>query len=88
MPDVGRLKGVRDCAILAVLLGCGLRRSEVVALTFDQIQQREGRWCLIDVSGKRGRIRTVSVPTWVKVAIDAWKSGAGLTGERIFRAIN
>jgi site-specific recombinase XerD len=87
-PDVGRLKGVRDCAILAVLLGCGLRRSEVVVLTFEQIQQREGRWCIIDLSGKRGRIRTVPVPTWVKVAIDAWISGAGITGDRVFRSIN
>ncbi len=87
-PDVSRLKGIRDCAILAVLLGCGLRRSEIVALTFEQIQQREGRWCIIDILGKRGRIRTVPVPAWVKVAIDAWQSAANLTGDRVFRSIN
>ena len=28
------MKGLRDRAILAVLLGCGLRRSEVAALAF------------------------------------------------------
>jgi integrase len=86
-PDVGTLKGLRDCAILAVLLGCGLRRSEVIALTFEQIQQREGRWCIIDLSGKRGRIRTVPVPTWVKVAIDVWKAAGGLAVGRVFRPI-
>ena len=32
-PDVGTLKGLRNQAILAALLGCGLRRSELVALT-------------------------------------------------------
>jgi len=42
-PDVTRLKGIRDRAILAVMLGGGLRRSEVAALTVDHVQQREGR---------------------------------------------
>jgi site-specific recombinase XerD len=43
-PDVSTVKGLRDRAILATLLGCGLRRSEVAALTFSHVQQRDGRW--------------------------------------------
>jgi len=42
--DITTLKGLRDRAIIAVLLGCALRRSEVAALTMGHVQQRDGRW--------------------------------------------
>src|SRR5712692_9859618 len=87
-PDIATLKGLRDRAILAVLLGCGLRRSEVAALTFRHVQQRDGRWCIVDLKGKHGRIRTAPVPTWVKVAIDAWTSAASLSAGHVFRPVN
>ena len=78
-PDVSTKKGLRDRAMLAVLLGCGLRRSEVAALTLKHIQQRDGRWCIVDLVGKHGRVRTIPMPTWVKVAIDVW-TAAGVPG--------
>jgi integrase len=87
-PDATTLKGLRDRAILAVLLGCGLRRSEVAALTVGHIQQRDGRWCIVDLVGKHGRVRTVPMPTWVKVATDAWTGPAGITDGEVFRALN
>src|SRR5579863_2676740 len=43
-PDVSTITGKRDRALFGVLIGCGLRRSEAAALTFEHIQQREGRW--------------------------------------------
>jgi site-specific recombinase XerD len=52
-PDATTTKGLRDRAILAVLLGCGLRRSEVAALTFAHVQQRDGRWCIVDLTVRR-----------------------------------
>jgi len=87
-PDTTTSKGLRDRAILAVLLGCGLRRSEVAALTFNHIQQRDGRWCIVDLLGKHGRIRTIPMPTWVKVAIDAWTSAAGVVDGQVFHPVN
>jgi len=87
-PDVTTKKGLRDRAIVAVLLGCGLRRSEVASLSFKHIQQRDSRLCVVDLVGKHGRVRTVPMPTWVKVAIDAWNSVAGITDGKVFRPVN
>src|SRR3982751_1249332 len=87
-PDISTTKGLRDRAILAVLLGCGLRRSEVAALTFGHVQQRDGRWCIVDLVGKHGRVRTAPMPNWVKVAIDAWVHAAVLEDGRVFRPVN
>src|SRR5664279_2951193 len=87
-PDAATTKGLRDRAILAVLLGCGLRRSEVAALTVGHVQQRDGRWCIVDLVGKHGRVRTIPVPTWVKVATDAWTSAAGVADGYVFRPVN
>ena len=36
------------------MLGCGLRRSEVAGLTFERVQQRDGRWAIVDLQGKGG----------------------------------
>jgi len=58
-PDATATKGLRDRAIPALLLGCGLRRSEVAALTMSHIQQRGGRWCIVDIVGRHSGVRTV-----------------------------
>jgi len=87
-PDTTTSKGLRDRAILAVLLGCGLRRSEVAALTFTHVQQRDGRWCIVDLVGKHGRVRTAPMPNWVKLAIDAWTSAGTLLEGQVFRPVN
>ena len=87
-PDSKSLKGKRDRALLALLIGCGLRRSELAHLSFWQIQQRDGRWALPDLVGKGGRVRTVPLPAWVKCAVDEWAAAAGLSEGKVFRSIN
>jgi len=83
-PNIKRIKGLRDRAILAVFIGAGLRRTELVNLQLDDIQQRDARWVIVDIIGKGGRVRSVPIAPWVKVAIDEWTSAAGITSGYIF----
>lgn len=86
-PDANTLKGKRDRAILAVLLGCGLRRRELADLDFTHLQQREEHWAIVDLVGKGGHIRTVPVPCWVKATVDAWVAAAELETGKLFRCV-
>ena len=86
-PDTSTVKGARDRAILAVLLGCGLRREECAGLTVEHIQQREGRWVIVDMVGKRNKMRSVPMPSWAKVAVDTWCQVAGIASGALFLSI-
>jgi len=81
------MEGKRDRAILAVLLGCALRRSELAALESRHIQQRDGRSVFVDLLGKGKRVRTAPIPPFVKVAIDAWTAAAGISEGPLFRRV-
>jgi len=81
------LRAKRDYAMLAMLFGCGFRRSELVGLEMHEIQIRQGHWAVVDLIGKGGHIRTVPIPEWVKSALDQWTAAAGVTGGKIFRAV-
>jgi len=37
------------------------------------IEQREGRWAIVDIVGKRDKMRTVPMPSWAKAIINAPK---------------
>ena len=82
------LRGKKNYAILAVLIGCGLRRGELLALRVDAIQLREEHWIIADLLGKAGHIRTIPIPAWVKAAVDAWKEASGITEDTLLRSIN
>src|SRR5882724_5832355 len=87
-PDRERLKGKRDRALLALLLACGLRRHEAVALTLDHLQQREEHWAIVDLMGKGGHVRTVPVPDWVRSELEEWLAAAGIDRGRLFLRVN
>ena len=87
VPDRASLKGKRDYVILALLVGCALRRNELAMLDVETIQMRENRWVLADLKGKGERIRTVPVPIWVKQGINVWMTAAGVEEGRLLRQV-
>lgn len=86
-PDRATLQGKRDAVVLGLLLGCGIRRAELCSLTVGHVQQRDRRWCIVDLVGKRKRVRTVPMPAWVHQDIADWIAAAGIEGPLV-RSIN
>jgi integrase len=50
--DRNSLRGKRDYAMLATLIGCGLRRGELLGLRVDAIGVREEHWVIADLNGE------------------------------------
>ena len=88
VPDRSTTKGKRDFCILALLVGCALRRRELASLTVEDIQMRENRWVIADLCGKGGRIRTVAIPMWVKQGINAWQVAVKIEEGPLLRSVN
>jgi site-specific recombinase XerD len=88
VPNQEKLIGKRDHALLALLIGCGLRRQELAQLKFEEIVEREGRAAIVDLVGKGRRVRTVAVPFWVKQSVDRWTQAAGITDGPLLRPVS
>jgi integrase len=65
-----------------------LRRAEAAGLQVDQLQDRDGRLCLVDLARKRGRIQTVPMPSEVADAVRVWLTASGVTAGRLFREVD
>lgn len=87
-PGTDKKKGKRDRVILALLVGCALRREELAGITFEHLQQRDGRWVIADLVGKGNRVRTVAVPAWAKAIVDVWAAAAGISEGSVLRPLN
>ena len=74
--------------MLAVLIGCGPRRGELLALRLESLQQREEHWS--------SRISSAEADTSARFRcrpgsgrrFDTWTTAAGITYGAIFRATN
>jgi integrase len=81
-PGTKTIKGLRDSAILGLLLALGLRRSEVCNLTWGHLMELEGHRVIANLQGKHGRIRTLKVPLWLWDLLIDWGEAAGLPMDR------
>lgn len=89
-PGVGTLAGLRDTALLAVLLCTGIREGELAALEVGDLRQRvAGELGLLVRSGKGGKARFVpwGQLSWALVIVDKWLKVAGIARGPVFREI-
>jgi len=80
-PGAITIKGARDRAILAVILGCGLNLYECAQLHVADIS-KGGTVSAVD-SGENRRV--VPLPDWVKATIDAYMKMSGVSNGVLFR---
>lgn len=73
--DLDTLQGVRDYAILTVLIGCGVRRSGIVGINENDlvlIQEQKKEYLTIKVREKGKKERYIPAPHEVRLAIKAY----------------
>jgi site-specific recombinase XerD len=89
-PDVGTVKGVRDTAIIAMLLCTGIREQELCNLELGDLRQRkENELALYVREGKGAETRLVPYGAldWCLVIVDKWLSVARITEGPVFCAV-
>lgn len=86
-PPAHTIRGRRDRAILALLIGTGLRRHELADLQSEQLCRRDARWIIADLKGKGGRVRTVPVADWVMRFVRDWIATAPVADGSLFRSV-
>ena len=87
-PGIASLKGLRDTALLALMLATGLREAEVVALDVADLRQRlNGSLALHVRKGKGFKARLVPYGQleFTLAIADAWLQAAGIESGPVFR---
>src|SRR5579859_4047248 len=84
--NINYTAGVRDAAMIGVLYACGLRRSELVALTQADYESSSGK--IVVRAGKGNKDRTVYVTGRAQRVVEDWIALRGSHGGPLFNAIN
>lgn len=88
VPNRKTVRGTQEYLVLALLLGCALRRSEAANLAVEQIVSMSDVWILKDIKGKKGRIRSVPISSWVLRAIMDWQFMSKIVSGPLLRGVS
>ena len=87
-PGVVSLRGLRDTAIIALMLCTGIREAELSALEVQDLRQSLGGEFALHVregKGRKERLIPYGDLDWVLILVDAWLSEAGISEGFVFR---
>lgn len=86
-PGVDSLDGLRDTALIALMLCTGIREQEAVSLEVRDLRQRLGDELALHVrdgKGAKARLVPYGELSWVLAIVDRWLEAAGISDGRIF----
>lgn len=79
-PNTAKARGVRDRAVLAVLVGCGLTVSQCSSLTVEQLDGNK----ILGLRGRGASVHEATMPDWVSEAVNEWLKKSGIKGGSVF----
>lgn len=89
-PGTKTLKGLRDTALIAVLLCTGIREGELAKLEVEDLRQKLGGELSLWIrhgKGNKARLVPWGELNWALLIIDAWLRRAGITKGPVFRGM-
>ena len=89
-PGIATLRGLRDTALMTLMVCTGLRAAEAAALHVDDLRQRLGGELSLRVrEGKGGKQRLIPYGPldWCLMYVDAWLREADIKAGPVFRGI-
>ncbi len=89
-PGIANLRGLRDTALIALIVCTGIRAAEAAALQVDDLRQRLGGELSLRVrEGKGGKQRLIPYGPldWCLMYVDAWLGAAEIKAGPVFRGI-
>jgi site-specific recombinase XerD len=89
-PGLTNLDGLRDTAVITVMLCTGIREAELSALSVQDLRQRLGGELALHVQdgkGRKERLIPYGELSWVLAVVDRWLAVAGIEEDHVFRGI-